>query len=47
MEALESKLRPFEDDGGSNSEVRSEGKLEDNEDLRKESQKEPEKEKSS
>jgi hypothetical protein len=32
METLASKLRPFEDDGGSNSEIRSERKLRDQED---------------
>jgi hypothetical protein len=44
MVALARKLRPFGDDGGSNSEIRSEGKLGDQEDLGKESWKESEKE---
>jgi hypothetical protein len=47
MVALARKLRPFRDDGGSNSEIRSEGKSGDQEDPGKESQKEPKKEKSS
>jgi hypothetical protein len=45
MVALASKLRPFRDDGGSNSEIRLEGKLGDQEDSGKESWKEYEKEK--
>jgi hypothetical protein len=44
MVALSSKLGPFRDDGGSNLENRSEGKLEDQEDSGKESRKESEKE---
>jgi hypothetical protein len=47
MVALASNLRPFREVGGSNSEIRSDGKSGDNEDLEKESWKEPEKEKSS
>jgi hypothetical protein len=42
MAALASNLGPFRDDGGSNSENRSEGKLKDREE--KESQKESKKE---
>ena len=37
MEALSRKLVPLENDGGSNSEIISEGKLGDQEDPRKES----------
>jgi hypothetical protein len=37
MVALASKLRPFREVGGSNSEIRSDGKLGDNEDPEKES----------
>jgi hypothetical protein len=47
MESLSSKLVPLENDGGSNSEIISEGKLGDQEDPRKESWKELEKEQSS
>ena len=44
MVALPSKLGIFGDDGGSNSDIISEGKSGDQEDLGKESQKEPKKE---
>jgi hypothetical protein len=47
MVALASKLRPFREVGGSNSEIRSDGKLGDNKDPEKESRKEPKKEQSS
>jgi hypothetical protein len=45
MVALARNLRPFREVGGSNSEIRSDGKLGDNEDPKKESWKEPKKEK--
>jgi hypothetical protein len=45
MVALASKFRPFREVGGLNSEIRSDGKLGDNEDPEKESWKEPKKEK--
>jgi len=35
MEALANKLRPFGEFGGSNSKIRSEGKMGDNEDPKK------------
>jgi hypothetical protein len=38
MADIASNLRPFKDDGGSNSKIRSEGKSGDDEDLVKESQ---------
>jgi hypothetical protein len=44
MAALASKLRPFKEIGGSNSEIGLDKKLGDNEDLEKESWKEPKKE---
>jgi hypothetical protein len=47
MVALARKLRLFREVGGLTLEIRSEGKLGDNEDLEKESWKEPEKEQSS
>jgi hypothetical protein len=47
MASLASNLRPFRDDGGSNSKIRLEGKLRDWEDSRKESRKESKKEKPS
>jgi hypothetical protein len=47
VEALASNLGPFKEIGSSNSEIRSKGKSRDNQDLEKESGKEPEKEKSS
>jgi hypothetical protein len=37
MESLAIKIRPFGDDGGSNSEIRSKGKSGDQEDPGKES----------
>jgi hypothetical protein len=37
MEALAIKLKPFRDDGGSNSKIISKGKTRDQEDLGKES----------
>jgi hypothetical protein len=43
MAALANKLRLFRDDGGSNIEIKSEGKSGDQEDSRKESWKESEK----
>jgi hypothetical protein len=43
LEALESKLRPFREVGGSNSEIGLDGKSRDNEDPKRESWKEPEK----
>jgi hypothetical protein len=47
MVALTNKLGPFVEVGVSNSEIGSEGKLGDNEDLEKKSRKEPKKEKPS
>jgi len=44
MVVLSSKLRSFEDEGGFNSGTELKGKLGDNEDLEKESYKEPMKE---
>jgi hypothetical protein len=44
MVALSNKLIPFEEVRGSNSKIRSEGKLRDNEDQEKELRKETEKE---
>jgi hypothetical protein len=47
MVSLERNLRPFGEARGSNFDIISEGKLVDNEDLKKELRKEPEKEKPS
>ena len=44
MVALEKKRKPFKEVGGSNSKIRSKGKLGNNEDLENELRKEPEKE---
>jgi hypothetical protein len=45
MADIARKFEQFRDDGGSNSKIRSEGKLGDQEDPGKDSQKKPEKEK--
>ena len=47
MTSLERNLRQFQEDGGSNSELKSKGKLGENEDPRNESSKDPKKEKPS
>jgi hypothetical protein len=47
MVDLEINIKPFKEVGYSNSEIGSEGKLRDNEDLEKESRKDPKKEKPS
>jgi hypothetical protein len=47
MEDIARNLRPFKEFEGSNSEIQSDGKPGDNEDLEKELRKEPNKEKSS
>jgi hypothetical protein len=47
MEALSINIGPFEEDGGSNSYIRSKWKLGENEELEKDLRKEPKKEKPS